>query len=81
MGCADGFAFVDKATYPARRFSAADGVRVVPGGSSVRSGAFVSKGVVMMPTVSTPRSLQILAMMGAPPVPVPPPMPAVIKAI
>jgi 2,3,4,5-tetrahydropyridine-2-carboxylate N-succinyltransferase len=49
MGCTDGFAFVDKATYPARRFKAADGVRVVPGGSSVRSGAFVSKGVVVMP--------------------------------
>jgi 2,3,4,5-tetrahydropyridine-2-carboxylate N-succinyltransferase len=41
--------FVDKATYPARRFSAADGVRIVPGGSSVRSGAFLAKGVVMMP--------------------------------
>ncbi len=49
MGCPDGFSFVDKGTYPARRFSAADGVRVVPGGSSVRSGAFVSKGVVIMP--------------------------------
>jgi 2,3,4,5-tetrahydropyridine-2-carboxylate N-succinyltransferase len=43
--------FVDKGTYPARRFSPEDGVRVVPGGSSVRSGAFVSKGVVMMPPV------------------------------
>jgi 2,3,4,5-tetrahydropyridine-2-carboxylate N-succinyltransferase len=41
--------FVDKATYPARRFSATDGVRIVPGGSSVRSGAFLAKGVVMMP--------------------------------
>jgi 2,3,4,5-tetrahydropyridine-2,6-dicarboxylate N-succinyltransferase len=49
MGCPDGFRFVDKATYPARRFAAADGVRVVPGGSSVRSGAYVSKGVVVMP--------------------------------
>jgi 2,3,4,5-tetrahydropyridine-2-carboxylate N-succinyltransferase len=49
MGCPDGFSFVDKATYPARRFTAADGVRVVPGGSSVRSGAYLSKGVVMMP--------------------------------
>ncbi|MBS1821438.1 MAG: 2,3,4,5-tetrahydropyridine-2,6-dicarboxylate N-succinyltransferase [Acidobacteria bacterium] len=49
MGCADGFRFVDKATYPARRFKAADGVRVVPGGSSVRSGAYLSKGVVVMP--------------------------------
>jgi len=41
--------FVDKNTYPARRFNAADGVRIVPGGSSVRSGAFVARGVVMMP--------------------------------
>ena len=49
MGCKDGFGFVDKATYPARRFSTADGVRVVPGGSSVRSGAYLAKGVVVMP--------------------------------
>ncbi len=49
MGCPDGFSFVDKATYPARRFKAEDGVRVVPGGSSVRSGAYLSHGVVMMP--------------------------------
>ncbi|NYF77760.1 2,3,4,5-tetrahydropyridine-2,6-dicarboxylate N-succinyltransferase [Granulicella arctica] len=49
MGSPDGLAFVDKATYPARHFSVADGVRVVPGGSSVRSGAYVSKGVVIMP--------------------------------
>ena len=41
--------FVDKHTYPARLFGTADGVRVVPGGSSVRSGAYVSKGVVCMP--------------------------------
>jgi 2,3,4,5-tetrahydropyridine-2-carboxylate N-succinyltransferase len=45
----DGLSFVDKHTYPARRFAAADGVRVVPGGSSVRAGAFVSQGVVCMP--------------------------------
>jgi 2,3,4,5-tetrahydropyridine-2-carboxylate N-succinyltransferase len=49
MGAGEGLSFVDKATYPARRFAAADGVRVVPGGSSVRAGAFVSKGVVVMP--------------------------------
>jgi 2,3,4,5-tetrahydropyridine-2-carboxylate N-succinyltransferase len=41
--------FLDKATYPARRFVPEDGVRIVPGGSSVRSGAFVARGVVMMP--------------------------------
>lgn len=49
MGSAEGLTFVDKATYPARRFSVADGVRVVPGGSSVRSGAYLSTGVVVMP--------------------------------
>jgi 2,3,4,5-tetrahydropyridine-2,6-dicarboxylate N-succinyltransferase len=49
IGCPDGLSFVDKATYPARRFRAADGVRVVPGGSSVRSGAYLAKGVVVMP--------------------------------
>ena len=41
--------FVDKDTIPARRFTAADGVRVVPGGSSARRGAFIARGVVMMP--------------------------------
>jgi 2,3,4,5-tetrahydropyridine-2-carboxylate N-succinyltransferase len=41
--------FVDKATYPARRFRPEEGIRVVPGGSSVRAGAFLAKGVVMMP--------------------------------
>ena len=46
---APGLSFVDKHTYPARHFSAADGVRVVPGGSSVRSGAYVARGVVCMP--------------------------------
>jgi 2,3,4,5-tetrahydropyridine-2-carboxylate N-succinyltransferase len=46
---APGLSFVDKHTYPARRFSVADGVRVVPGGSSVRSGAYVARGVVCMP--------------------------------
>jgi 2,3,4,5-tetrahydropyridine-2-carboxylate N-succinyltransferase len=49
MGCPAGMSFVDKATYPARRFSVSDSVRVVPGGSSVRSGAYLAKGVVMMP--------------------------------
>jgi len=41
--------FVDKATYPAQRFTAEQGIRIVPGGSSVRSGAHLAKGVVMMP--------------------------------
>ena len=46
---AAGFSFVDKSTYPARHFGSGDGVRVVPGGSSVRAGAYVARGVVCMP--------------------------------
>src|ERR1700742_3750689 len=45
----DEFSFVDKSTYPARRFAPEQGVRVVPGGSSIREGAFVARGVVCMP--------------------------------
>jgi 2,3,4,5-tetrahydropyridine-2-carboxylate N-succinyltransferase len=41
--------FVDKHTYPARQFTAAEGIRVVPGGSSVRAGAYLARGVVCMP--------------------------------
>jgi 2,3,4,5-tetrahydropyridine-2-carboxylate N-succinyltransferase len=41
--------FFDKDTYPLRPLSAADGVRIVPGGSSVRDGAYLGKGVVAMP--------------------------------
>jgi len=41
--------FVDKHTYPSRLFSADDGIRIVPGGSSVRSGAYLARGVVCMP--------------------------------
>lgn len=41
--------FIDKDTIPPRRFKLVDGVRIVPGGSSIRRGAHVAKGVVMMP--------------------------------
>ena len=41
--------FIDKDTLPVRRFKMADGVRIVPGGSAIRRGAYVAKGVVMMP--------------------------------
>ena len=41
--------FVDKSTFPARRFSVSDKVRVVPGGSAVRTGAYVAPGVICMP--------------------------------
>ncbi len=52
-GCEAGgpaaLSFVDKGTYPARRFTPEQGIRVVPGGSAVRAGAHLAKGVVMMP--------------------------------
>src|SRR6266699_2638063 len=41
--------FIDKDTIPARRFKVQDGIRIVPGGSSIRRGAYIGKGVVMMP--------------------------------
>ena len=44
-----GLSFVDKHTYPVRLFTAEDGVRIVPGGSSIRAGAYVARGVVCMP--------------------------------
>lgn len=43
------FSFFDKHTLPTRRLALSDGVRVVPGGSTIRSGAFVAPGVVCMP--------------------------------
>src|SRR5437588_1760801 len=41
--------FLDKNTYPIRRFSPDDRVRIVPGGSSIRDGAYIAPGVVCMP--------------------------------
>ena len=41
--------FVDKDTFPARHFTPADRIRVVPGGSSVRTGAYVAPSVICMP--------------------------------
>jgi 2,3,4,5-tetrahydropyridine-2-carboxylate N-succinyltransferase len=41
--------FFDKATYPLRQISVSDGVRVVPGGSSIREGCYVGRGVTCMP--------------------------------
>jgi 2,3,4,5-tetrahydropyridine-2-carboxylate N-succinyltransferase len=46
---AGGLSFVDKSTFPVRHFGSGDGVRVVPGGSSIRSGTYVARGVVCMP--------------------------------
>lgn len=47
--CDQGFQFLDKHTYPIRKFSPEDRVRIVPGGSSVRDGAYIAPGVVCMP--------------------------------
>src|ERR1035437_1291791 len=44
-----GLSFIDKDTFPARQFTIADRVRVVPGGSSVRTGAYVAPSVICMP--------------------------------
>jgi 2,3,4,5-tetrahydropyridine-2-carboxylate N-succinyltransferase len=41
--------FFDKATYPVKRLSVADAVRMVPGGSSIRDGCYVGRGVTCMP--------------------------------
>ncbi len=41
--------FVDKHNLPAREFKVEDKVRLVPGGSSVRRGAYVASGVIIMP--------------------------------
>lgn len=49
MGGAGPLSFVDKNTFPARRFGTSDNIRVVPGGSSVRQGAYLAPGVICMP--------------------------------
>ncbi|HUB77762.1 MAG TPA: 2,3,4,5-tetrahydropyridine-2,6-dicarboxylate N-succinyltransferase [Bryobacteraceae bacterium] len=41
--------FFDKSTYPVKRFTPQSGVRIVPGGSSIRDGCFIGKGVTCMP--------------------------------
>jgi 2,3,4,5-tetrahydropyridine-2-carboxylate N-succinyltransferase len=41
--------FFDKDTYPVRPTTVMEGVRIVPGGSSVRDGAYLAPGVVCMP--------------------------------
>ncbi len=41
--------YFDKSTYPIKRLDSADGVRVVPGGSSIRDGCYVGRGVTCMP--------------------------------
>jgi 2,3,4,5-tetrahydropyridine-2-carboxylate N-succinyltransferase len=41
--------FFDKATYPVKRLTVESGVRIVPGGSSIRDGCYVGRGVTCMP--------------------------------
>ena len=41
--------FFDKDTLPLKRFDLQSGVRVVPGGSTVRDGAYLGRGVICMP--------------------------------
>lgn len=45
----DRFPFFDKDTYPLKRLSTGDRVRIVPGGSSIRTGSYLAPGVVCMP--------------------------------
>ena len=56
-----GFPFFDKETLPLRRFELADNVRIVPGGSAIRDGAYVAPGVICMP----PMYINIGAYVGA----------------
>lgn len=43
------FPFFDKNTYPVRGFRQEDGVRIVPGGTSIRRGAYLAPGAIVMP--------------------------------
>ena len=41
--------FFDKSTWPVKRFTPTSGVRIVPGGSSIRDGCYIGRGVTCMP--------------------------------
>jgi 2,3,4,5-tetrahydropyridine-2-carboxylate N-succinyltransferase len=43
------FPFFDKHTFPLKKISSTDNVRIVPGGSSIRKGAYVASSVIIMP--------------------------------
>jgi 2,3,4,5-tetrahydropyridine-2-carboxylate N-succinyltransferase len=49
MSDGNNFKFFDKDTYPARPTGLRDNVRIVPGGSTIRDGAYLAPGVVCMP--------------------------------
>ena len=49
MSEGNSFRFFDKDTYPVRPTQISDNVRIVPGGSTIRDGAYIAPGVVCMP--------------------------------
>ncbi len=49
VSSSDSFKFFDKNTYPVRPTTLEDNVRIVPGGSTIRDGAYIAPGVVCMP--------------------------------
>jgi len=49
MSIGGDFRYFDKHTIPLRHFEISDNIRLVPGGSSVRSGAYLAPGVICMP--------------------------------
>lgn len=49
MSVGESFKFFDKDTYPARPTTIAENVRIVPGGSTIRDGAYLAPSVVCMP--------------------------------
>lgn len=49
MSTDDNFTFFDKDTIPTKTLHLDSQVRIVPGGSSIRTGAFLSPGVICMP--------------------------------
>jgi len=49
MSASPSLRFFDKDTYPVRTTSVSENIRIVPGGSSVRDGAYLAPGVVCMP--------------------------------
>lgn len=49
MSVGESFKFFDKDTYPVRPMTINDNVRIVPGGSTIRDGAYIGRGVVCMP--------------------------------
>lgn len=49
MSSGECLSFVDKDTFPARKFSVSDKIRIVPGGSSARLGAYIAPSVICMP--------------------------------